>query len=94
MRSKMGLWGWTGLLAIALSALWPHGRAHAASDPPVCRTVRLASPGWLDIDGTNAMAAEVLKALGYQPVVKTLSVPIVYHGLRSGQIDAFLLSFP
>lgn len=76
---------------IALQALVPLTMAHAAgAEPEQCRTVKLASPGWSDIDATNALLVQQLKALGYKPAVQMLSVPLTYQGLRSGQVDAFL----
>lgn len=50
----------------------------------------MASPGWSDIDATNAMSGVVLKALGYQAKVEQLSVPITYAGIGKGQIDVFM----
>ncbi|MDR5740613.1 MULTISPECIES: choline ABC transporter substrate-binding protein [unclassified Caballeronia] len=61
-----------------------------AADPPSCKQVRMADPGWTDIDATNAMSGIVLKALGYKQDVANLSVPITYQGLKKGQIDVFL----
>ena len=61
-----------------------------AAEPPACMQVRMAGPGWTDIDATNAMAGVVLKALGYHQNVANLSVPITYQGLKKGQIDVFL----
>jgi glycine betaine/proline transport system substrate-binding protein len=61
-----------------------------AADPPSCTQVRMADPGWTDIDATNAMSGIVLKALGYKQNVANLSVPITYQGLKKGQIDVFL----
>jgi len=67
------------------------GSARAAeADPPQCATVKMASPGWVDIDSTNALLSEVLRGLGYEPKVRNLSVPLTYEGLRSGQLDIFL----
>lgn len=63
--------------------------AHAG-EPQTCRDVRMAGPGWTDIDATNAMAGVVLKALGYRQDVSNLSVPITYQGLKKGQVDVFL----
>ncbi|MBT9372172.1 choline ABC transporter substrate-binding protein [Rhizobium sp. CSW-27] len=61
-----------------------------ASDEASCKTIRLSDPGWTDITATNATAAVVLSALGYQPDVKTLSVPIGYQSMKNGEIDVFL----
>ncbi|MGF6598154.1 glycine betaine/proline transport system substrate-binding protein [Paraburkholderia sp. GAS448] len=62
----------------------------AAAEPQNCTQVRMADPGWTDIDATNAVAGVLLKALGYQQSVSNLSVPITYQGLKKGQIDVFL----
>ncbi|WP_082712170.1 choline ABC transporter substrate-binding protein [Burkholderia singularis] len=74
-----------GMLALAQ----PARPAHAAQ-PQACETVRMAGPGWTDIDATNAVAGVILKALGYRQSVSNLSVPITYQGLKKGQIDVFL----
>ncbi|SMF99685.1 choline ABC transporter substrate-binding protein [Burkholderia singularis] len=74
-----------GMLALAQ----PARPAHAAQ-PQTCETVRMAGPGWTDIDATNAVAGVILKALGYRQSVSNLSVPITYQGLKKGQIDVFL----
>jgi len=62
----------------------------SAAEPQSCMQVKMADPGWTDIDATNAMAGVVLKALGYKQSVSNLSVPITYQGLKKGQVDAFL----
>ena len=62
----------------------------SAADPQTCGDVKMAAPGWTDIDATNAMAGVVLKALGYRQDVANLSVPITYQGLKKGQVDVFL----
>ncbi|WP_336598230.1 choline ABC transporter substrate-binding protein [Paraburkholderia bengalensis] len=61
-----------------------------AAEPQSCMQVRMADPGWTDIDATNAVTGVLLKALGYQQNVSNLSVPITYQGLKKGQIDVFL----
>ncbi|WP_250509787.1 choline ABC transporter substrate-binding protein [Caballeronia sp. GACF4] len=61
-----------------------------AADSSTCTQVRMAGPGWTDIDATNAMSGVILKALGYRQNVANLSVPITYQGLKNGQIDVFL----
>ncbi|WP_145008268.1 choline ABC transporter substrate-binding protein [Pseudomonas oryzihabitans] len=62
----------------------------AQAEEQACGTVRLADPGWSDIAATNALTGAILSALGYQSKVETLAVPIIYGGLRDGQVDAFL----
>lgn len=65
------------------------GSASAADDAS-CKTIRLSDPGWTDITATNGVASVVLEALGYEPDVKTLSVPIGYQSMKNGEIDVFL----
>lgn len=82
---------WTLLLSTLLAGLCGvmGGAAHAV-DPQTCTQVRMADPGWSDIDATNAVTGLLLKGLGYQQNVSNLSVPITYQGLKRGQIDVFL----
>jgi glycine betaine/proline transport system substrate-binding protein len=75
------------LFAAALACVASHA---FAAEPQSCTQVRMAGPGWTDIDATNAMSGIVLKALGYRQNVANLSVPITYQGLKKGQIDVFL----
>ena len=44
----------------------------SAAEPQSCLQVKMADPGWTDIDATNAMAGVVLKALGYKQSVSNL----------------------
>lgn len=62
----------------------------ALADDASCETIRLSDPGWTDITATNGVASVILEALGYAPDVKTLSVPIGYQSMKSGEIDVFL----
>ncbi|PMS37968.1 glycine betaine/proline transport system substrate-binding protein [Trinickia symbiotica] len=64
--------------------------ATRAAEPGSCTEVRMADPGWTDIDATNAVTGVLLKALGYRQSVANLSVPITYEGLKKGQVDVFL----
>lgn len=79
--------GFGGLAAVAMillsSTAW-------AADAESCKTIRLSDPGWTDITATNGVASVVLEGLGYQPDVKTLSVPIGYQSMKNGEIDVFL----
>lgn len=61
-----------------------------AADPASCETVRLSDPGWTDITSTNSVASVLLEGLGYKPDVKTMSVPIGYEALKTGNLDVFL----
>lgn len=62
----------------------------APAEPPACGSVRLAETGWTDIAVTTALTAEVLTALGYEPDVKMLSVPVTFSAMSTGEIDIFL----
>lgn len=77
-----------GALLLAAAAVMPS--AARAGEPSSCTDVRMADPGWTDIDATNAISGVVLKALGYRQSVANLSVPITYEGLKKGQVDVFL----
>lgn len=76
-----------GLAALAIVLMTSTA---SASDAETCKAVRLSDPGWTDITATNGVASVVLDALGYQPDVKTLSVPIGYQSMKNGEIDVFL----
>lgn len=86
-KTTFAFWCLSSLLS-ALPTTW--ASTAIAADGQTCTSVRMADPGWTDIDATNAMAGVVLKALGYRQTVQNLSVPITYEGLRKGQIDVFL----
>lgn len=49
-----------------------------AADAARCQAVNMATPGWTDINATNAVAGIVLEALGYRQKILPLSVP-PYH---------------
>lgn len=76
-----------GLAALAMLLITTSA---AAADAESCKVIRLSDPGWTDITATNGVAAVVLDALGYEPDVKTLSVPIGYQSMKNGEIDVFL----
>lgn len=73
------------LLAAALGLAAP-----AVADDASCKTIRMSDPGWSDITSTNALAGVVLAGLGYTQDVKSLSVPIGYEALKTGDLDVFL----
>lgn len=62
----------------------------AAAEPESCTKVRFSDVGWTDITATTATASVVLKALGYEPEVTVLSVPVTYQSLKNKDIDVFL----
>ncbi|WP_343316044.1 choline ABC transporter substrate-binding protein [Brucella sp. BE17] len=78
------------LTALALTAFTALNGAAFAADPAACQTIRLSDPGWTDITSTNAIASVLLNGLGYKADVKTMSVPIGYEALKSGNTDVFL----
>lgn len=71
-----------------LSVLSLAGIARADGDS--CKTIHLSDPGWTDITSTNGVTVVLLTALGYEPDIKTLSVPIGYQAMKTGEIDVFL----
>lgn len=77
--TALALAGFTGLTGVA-----------AAAEPAACETIRLSDPGWTDITSTNSVASVLLDGLGYKADVKTMSVPIGYEALKTGNIDVFL----
>jgi glycine betaine/proline transport system substrate-binding protein len=74
--------------ALAISAAMA-GSAFAA-EPESCKAVRFADVGWTDIQVTTGATSVVLEALGYQPQVSTLSVPVTLASLKNKDIDVFL----
>ncbi|ARJ70858.1 choline ABC transporter substrate-binding protein [Paracoccus contaminans] len=76
-------------ILIALAALGAPAAAIAA-EPAACRTVRLSDVGWTDITATTALTATVLKALGYQPNITVLSLPVTFSALSTDDLDVFL----
>jgi glycine betaine/proline transport system substrate-binding protein len=75
--------------AFALSLALGAGAA-AAAEPESCRAITFSDVGWTDITATTATATVILSALGYQPEVQVLSVPVTYASLKSGDVDVFL----
>jgi glycine betaine/proline transport system substrate-binding protein len=73
-----------GVLALSVMG----GAAMAASES--CKIVRFSDVGWTDITATTAATSVVLKALGYEPDVKVLSVPVTYVSMKNKDIDVFL----
>jgi glycine betaine/proline transport system substrate-binding protein len=61
-----------------------------AAEPESCKPVRFADVGWTDITATTATASVILEALGYEPDVQVLSVPVTYTSLSNKDIDVFL----
>ena len=55
-----------------------------------CDTVTMADPRWSDIAATNAITSVLLEGMGYKAKIDTLAVPIIFGGLKDGQVDVFL----
>lgn len=73
---------------LGLAALLPAGAL--AADAESCKTVRLSDVGWTDIQATTGVASVLLTALGYEPEVIQLSVPVTYASLKNKDLDVFL----
>ena len=71
----------TGLVAMVSGA--------QAADPEQCKAVRFADVGWTEIQVISEIASNMFNALGYTGEVKTLSVPITFASLKSGDVDVF-----
>ena len=74
---------------VGLAAFIASGAAFAA-DPESCKKVRLSDVGWTDIQATTGVASVLLTALGYEPEVIVLSVPVTYASLKNNDLDVFL----
>lgn len=73
---------------IYLFWLWP--LFALAQDLPTCKTVRLSDIGWTDISATTHLASIILEAIGYEPKIKVLSVPVTLSALKNSDLDVFL----
>ena len=76
--------------AAALGLALALGIPAEAGDSEACKTVRFSDVGWTDITATTATATVILEALGYEPDVQVLSVPVTYRSLKNKDIDVFL----
>lgn len=74
---------------LGLAAILSTGAAFAG-DPESCKKVRLSDVGWTDIQATTGIASVLLTALGYEPEVIQLSVPVTYASLKNNDLDVFL----
>jgi len=83
--SRMKLFAVALGLASALSS-----QAAFAGDAESCKKVRLSDVGWTDIQATTGVASVLLTALGYEPEVIQLSVPVTYASLKNNDLDVFL----
>lgn len=74
---------------LGLAAILSTGTA-MAGDAESCKKVRLSDVGWTDIQATTGIASVLLTALGYEPEVIQLSVPVTYASLKNNDLDVFL----
>ncbi len=94
-RARRAHWlAWCGLMALALmpaaAALADQASIAGAADPPECQTVRFSDIGWTDVTATTALAAELLRDIGYTPTITVLSVPVTFASMQNKDIDVFL----
>lgn len=83
MRSSAGR---LGVLLLTLLLLSPAALAHAQGD----RSVTLGHvSGWTGLNVKNEVLSQVLEHLGYDVERFPASLPLVYSGVASGDIDAF-----
>src|SRR6476646_10622006 len=75
--------------SLCLATVLASGSAFAG-DPDSCKAVRLSDVGWTDIQATTGVASVLLTALGYEPQVIQLSVPVTYASLKNKDLDVFL----
>ena len=78
-----------GVMALSVSVIALAGAA-AAADSAACKKVRFSDVGWTDIQATTGAATVILAALGYEPEIQVLSVPVTYQSLKNNDIDVFL----
>lgn len=78
----------SGLASLLILALAPS--AVSAAEPAGCQDPVFSDVGWSDISATTGLATTVLTALGYEPEVSVLSVPVTFTGLSTGDVDVFL----
>ena len=84
MKSMMKSVAAAAVLGMAMAS------SAVAAEPASCKAVRFADVGWTDIQVTTGATSVVLEALGYEPQVSTLSVPVTLASLKNKDIDVFL----
>jgi glycine betaine/proline transport system substrate-binding protein len=86
---KTSMKAFAGAVAVAAVVSLQAGMAQAG-DAKSCKEVRFSDVGWTDIQATTGVASVVLAALGYEPDIKVLSVPVTYASLKNRDLDVFL----
>ncbi len=54
------------------------------------KEVRFGTVDWPEAVAKTNVAATVVEALGYETEIQELSVPVVFEGLESGELDVFV----
>jgi glycine betaine/proline transport system substrate-binding protein len=80
----------TKLLALSIGMAALLSVPAYAGDAESCKKVRLSDVGWTDIQATTGVASVLLTAIGYEPEVIQLSVPVTYASLKNNDLDVFL----
>jgi len=62
----------------------------ASGDSEACRNVRFSDVGWTDVTATTALAAQLLRTIGYSPTINVLSVPVTFASMQNKDVDVFL----
>ena len=90
--SSTGRWKGAGLLAAVfvagaflLGACGGGGGAGSSGEP-----VNFGTVDWPEAIAKTNVSAEMVQALGYETEVQTLSVPLVFQGLETGDLDLFV----
>jgi glycine betaine/proline transport system substrate-binding protein len=71
-----------------LAVLQPHKAT--AAEAAECKQIRLADGGWTDNTAQNALAATVLRSMGYEPKSEILAVPVIMQSLENKDVDLWL----
>lgn len=60
-----------------------------AADPDSCNKVKIGAGDWPDIQITSSMMSDIVGALGYEPDVKTLAIPVIFASLKNKDLDVW-----
>ncbi len=55
-----------------------------------CSLVRLAEPGWTDLELTTAVTQVLLQDMGYKADSNILGISVIYESMKNGDLDAFM----
>lgn len=85
MRRFAAPFSWLLSAAIAVLPMTASGEEAAS-----CKQIRLADGGWTDNTAQNALAAGVLRAMGYEAKSEILAVPVILQALENKDVDIWL----